>query len=69
MSEESDGARRRKRKSDSKYTAVTITRWPAKLFEAMRLAADREDMPVSMLQRNAMKRELRRLGVPIGGQR
>jgi hypothetical protein len=35
----------------------------------MRLAAAREDMPVSALQRLAMKKELRRLGVSIGGQR
>jgi hypothetical protein len=67
MSEESVGPRRRKRKSKSKYVA-TLVRMPAPLFEAMRFAADREDMPMSMLQRIAMKRELRRLRVPIGGR-
>jgi hypothetical protein len=66
VSEESVGGSCRKRKSDSKYTVATITRWRAPLLDAVRLAADQNDMPVAAFIRFAVKKELRRIGMPIG---
>jgi hypothetical protein len=68
LSKESSG-RKRDRSPDWRYTAATITRWRAPLLEAVRHATDRHDMPVAAFIRFAVKKELRRIGVPIGGQR
>jgi hypothetical protein len=68
LSKDSSG-RKRDRSPDSKYRAATITRWRAPLLEAIKLAADQSDMPVAAFIRFAVKKELRRIGVSIGGAR
>jgi hypothetical protein len=59
-----DSAGRRKA-SDSKRIAATTTRWRRPLLEAVRIGAEQSEMPMSAFIRLAVKKELRRIGVPI----
>jgi hypothetical protein len=63
MSEDSAGRRKR---SDSKSIAATTTRWRRPLLEAVRIGAEQSEMPMAAFIRLAVKKELRRIGVPIG---
>jgi hypothetical protein len=60
-----DSAVRRGR-SDSKRIAATTTRWRRPLLEAVRIGAEQSEMPMAAFIRLAVKKELRRIGVPIG---
>jgi hypothetical protein len=56
----------RRKRSDSKRIAATTTRWRRPLLEAVRVGAEQSEMPMAAFIRLAVKKELRRIGVPIG---